>query len=674
MEKTVQKIPFLRPTIALAVGIYFGYKLNISIPILLFFSLFFLATLILIHRFYKYYLESWFGIALQFLFILLGILTFEIYNLKPVFQKQGIYVATVMEKPQEKQNSYKSILKISAIKTMDSVIITNLKTLVYFEKNDRAKNLEPGEKVALKNTPQIVKNYGNPFEFNYKNYLAHKKIYHQVYLSSDSWEIIELPKDPSIKIFAEQIREKLITVYRNQRLGANELEILSALTLGYKRGLDPETKRVFSAAGAMHVLAVSGLHVGIIFWSFSLLFGFLKKTKIGKLFFVLFSIFLLWTYAFITGLSPSVMRASTMFTIFVIGDNLNRRSNTYNSLAASALLLLLINPNNLFEVGFQLSYSAVFGIVFLQPKLSTFISINNKILRFFWSLLTVSIAAQISTFPLTIFYFNQFPSYFWITNLIVIPAVMILIPMGMMLLLFSNIPIISGFISFFLQSLIKCIYGILQYIEQLPHSTYEISIRPTELILLLGILLSGFLLLHSFKASYIKVTLLFLLAFFTTSLVFKINQLNNREIIVYNTPQNLTAQLICGKENIIISESKIEENDNIQNIIRNTNRKLRLNSPLFLSQKDSASNNFFYYKNGLILFDKRVFLFNPEISNLPEVLSPNLLIINESNYLSEELISTNTRIITNKRYYQPKTTDIKRFHNTSSQGAFIENW
>jgi competence protein ComEC len=363
-----------------------------------------------------------------------------------------------------------------------------------------------------------------------------------------------------------------------------------------------------------------------------------------------------------------------MFSIFVVGDNLNRRSNTYNSLAASALLLFLINPNNLFEVGFQLSYSAVFGIVFLQPRLSKLIRLNNKVLRFFWSLLTVSIAAQIATFPLTTFYFNQFPTYFCITNLIVIPAVMILIPMGMMLLIFSTVAVISGFLSYILQFLIETIYGILQYIEHLPHSTGEISIQPTELILLLGILLSGFLLIHSFKASYIKVMLLFLLAFCTSALVFKINQLNKREIIVYNTPHNLTAQLICGKENIIISESQIEENDNIQNIIQNTNRKLKLNSPLFLTQNDSVSNNHFYYKKGLIIFNKKIFLFNPEISNLSTTISPNLLIVGERCNLSEETVSTSTSTITNKRYFHSKITNSKQFHNTTTQGAFIENW
>jgi competence protein ComEC len=125
-------------------------------------------------------------------------------------------------------------------------------------------------------------------------------------------------------------------------------------------------------------LAVSGLHVGIVFWLIALVFGFLQKQKSGRIFFMILSVSILWFYAFITGLSPSVMRASAMFSIVVIGENLHRKSNIYNSLAASAFILLLINPNNLYDIGFQLSYSAVFGIVFLQPKLEKLIFVKPK--------------------------------------------------------------------------------------------------------------------------------------------------------------------------------------------------------------------------------------------------------------------------------------------------------
>ena len=611
---------------------------------------------------------------MHLLFVFFGILTFEIHNKENHFSDGEFYQASVLEKPQEKENSFKSVIQISKIINSDIVTPTNEKALIYFQKCDSARNLEPGDVILFDKTPQIIKNYGNPFEFDYKKYLANKKIYRQVYLNDDSWVLTQYQDNFSLQIRAEQIREKLLALYRSQQFGGKELEILSALTLGYKRGLDPETKRIFSTAGAMHVLAVSGLHVGIIFWAFSLLFGFLKRNKTGRFLFVLFSTFSLWTYAFITGLSPSVMRAATMFTIFIIGDNLNRNSNIYNSLAASATLLLLINPNNLFEVGFQLSYAAVFGIVFLQPKLSGLIQVNNKVINFFWSLLTVSLAAQISTFPIAAYYFNQFPTYFWITNLLVIPAVMILIPAGMLLLLFANISFISVPIVFFVQFFIKLLYLILEQIDQLPLSALQVSYKPLEVVLLFCIFFSFLLILLKFSPTRLKLILVSLLIFGIVRFSINIYQINSNEIIVYNNPDNLTMHLISGKKNYIFSEQRITENDYIKNWIQTTNLKLKLDQTIFLTKEDSINNSFLQANRGLILFAGKMFLFNPNHSPSVADLSPDFLITSKSSVSFKNQFSENVCLVTNKRSYQPESACFKRFHNTSTLGAFIEKW
>lgn len=674
MENIVQKIPFLRPTLSLAFGVYIGSIFDFSITALILLSVTLLSISFFLNRTYKYYWVRRFGFLVQILFILIGILVSETHNKKPVFLEKGVFIATVLEKPQEKENSYKSVIKILSVKKNDTIIQTKEKVLVYFEKNDSALNLNPGNNIVFKSSPQLIKNYGNPFEFNYKKYLSNKKIFRQIYLSSENWKKTNLSSNFSITIYAEQIREKLLTIYRNQKLGKNELEILSALTLGYKRELAPKTKRIFSAAGAMHVLAVSGLHVGIIFWVVTLLFAFLQKRKYGRPLFVVVTILSLWGYAFITGLSPSVMRASTMFTIFVIGDNLNRKANSYNSLAASALFLLLFNPNNLFEIGFQLSYSAVFGIVFLQPKLSKLLPVKNKFIKFFWTLLTISIAAQIATFPLTTFYFNQFPTYFLITNLIIVPAVMILIPLGIALLLFSEISLISGIISGILNFIIKWCYIILYKIEQLPHSIQKISIHPFELLLLIGILLSIFLLIQKFNTLHLKATLIFTLFFLISFLCINLNQIRSQEIIVYNSPQNPTFQLISGKTNYVISEHKIKNDENTNNIIRLTNRKLRLKPPIYITKSDSLKNSFLFFKNGLLLFEGKNILFQNNIPDLPKTIPIDFIINSKQFNELDNPNFKNTTLITNKRSLQEKNSVFKRVHLTSKQGAFIEKW
>ncbi|NCB06730.1 MAG: ComEC family competence protein, partial [Bacteroidia bacterium] len=516
MKKTVQKVPFLRLIIALTTGIAAGSLVDIPVQLLFLLMLLALAAIILIDKNYRYSLSPFFGMGVHFLFALVGMFTFLQYNKKPVFYNNGQFAATVLETPQEKPNSFQTIIRITSFSDDSIWQKIDEKIIVYFGKDEKAKSLKPGENILFKQNPEWIKNNGNPYEFDYKKYLQRKKIYRQLYLQPAHWDRTAQKPIITPEILAEQTREKLLTIYRRQNLGEEQFKILSALTLGYKRELNAEIKQTFSASGAMHVLAVSGLHVGIIFIALTFLFGFLKKKTAGRILYVGLIIFMLWLYAFITGLSPSVERAATMFTFVVAGNSLKRQVSIYNSLAASAFFLLLVNPNNFFEVGFQLSYSAVFGIVYLQPVLSRLLTVKNKLLNYFWMLLTVSVAAQIATVPFTLFYFSQFPTYFWISNLFVIPAVTILIPLGILLLILSGIPLVSTLISVAINHLIFLVYFLLQQIEQLPLSVLTRSVHPAEFAGLLFILISLYLLAGTHRIFYFKTILvtLFLLLIF----------------------------------------------------------------------------------------------------------------------------------------------------------------
>lgn len=674
MENTIQKIPFLRLSIALAAGIILGSYFEISIAFILSAIIFILIFLILVNRNYKFNRNVIFGLGIHLLLILLALLIFQLHNKKPHFFENGKFMATILEAPQEKQNSYKSVLKLSAFHKNDSIIKTNEKVIVYFGKQDEIKELKPGDNILFNQSPQFVNNNGNPYEFDYKKYLERKKIYRQLYLPAKSWIKTENRTLFSLQIQAELVREKLLNIYRVQNLGENEFKILSALTLGYKRGLDPEIKYVFSAAGAMHVLAVSGLHVGIIFLVMLKLLGFLKRQKMGKIIFICTVISCLWFYAFITGLSPSVARAATMFTFFIIGDNLQRPSNFYNSLAASAFFLLLINPNFLFEVSFQLSYSAVFGIVYLQPRLEKILLLKNKFTKYFWQLLTVSVAAQIATFPLALYYFNQFPTYFWITNLFVILAVTVLIPLGLALLAFSKISLISTALSFIINNIIGGIYWLLQKIEDLPFSVWEVSLNRIELIFILAFLFSIFIFLKTPRIMYIKSTLTFLLLLFIFSFTNKSIHLKQKEIIVYNNTDNTIVHLISGKKNYIISEYNFQENDYAKNLFKNTKSKLQLKSPIFLTQTDTLKDDYLLAKNGVLFFEGKTIFINSNQTNTPKNILPDL-IINTNQAQDIELNNTNkSLVVTNKRFIQKNNKFIQPVYQVSKQGAFRMKW
>jgi competence protein ComEC len=608
MINFVHRVPFLRISIALATGILLGtvvqtgvFYLSLSLSGIIIF-------LVVLNQHYSYGHSFVFGFLVHTALLLLGILIFSLYNKKPVFFTEGKFFAIVTEKMVEKPNSYQTLLEIHAFSDNDSVYRTKEKVIALFEKNDQSKSLLPGQAICFEISPKSIRNYKNPFEFDYKRYLSRQIIFRQVYLPADTWKISEAGMKYSLKITAEQLRMYFLDIYEKNKFSDKELSVLSALTLGYKKGLDPEVKRVFSSAGVMHVLAVSGLHTGIVFIVVSFLFRFMKKKRFGRYAFVLIVIAVLWSFAYITGLSPSVKRAATMFSFVIIGQNLRRQSNTYNTLAASAFFLLLINPNNIFDAGFQLSYSAVFGIVFLQPRLKKLLIVENKLLHYFWELFTVSIAAQIATFPLVVSYFYQFPSYFWISNLIIIPAVTLLIPLGLFMLVFSWLPLLSSLVSYVTGFILKHLILFLEFIESLPESVVKLHFSVIELCLIVGIMVLLFWFVEVRQKWQFKGILFLVLIFIGISAWNDISQ-RHKEIIVYNSQETIV-HLVAGKNNYIISEERLLPGNMILTLIENTVVHLQLKSPVYLTWNDDYEDSNLLQKNGFLFFHDRLILFD----------------------------------------------------------------
>ncbi len=528
LKKIIHNIPLIRPATALISGIMAGSLFNFNLNFLILALLATVVFLLIASLFYSFRITLFFGAGIYILFAVAGIWRFQAYNRRPELFTEGKYSATVLEILQEKPKSYQSVLKISAFFRNDSVFKTNEKVMVYFAKSEKASRLKPGEQIVFDKTPQPVENSIDLNGFDYAGYLERKRIYRQVYLPDSRW-IESGMFTHNFLILAERTRLQMLEIFRNQDLGEKELNVLSALTLGYKRGLDPETKRVFSAAGAMHVLAVSGLHVGIVFMILSFFLSFLKKRKRGEIAYLLVMITSLWCFAFLTGLSPSVSRAAAMFTIVVIASVFKKSSNIYQSLVASAFVLLLLNPNNLFEVGFQLSYAAVFGIVFLQPRLDKIFTFRFRVSRYFWALLTTSVAAQIATFPLSAFYFNQFPTFFWVSNLVVIPAAGILIPLGISLLFFGGIPLIAVPLTKITGFVLQFVIQFLETVEKFPLSVLEFSVHRIELIFLYLTMFFSFIFIASKKKVFFKRAIFLLFILLSTSFAIKLIQFAKKQ-------------------------------------------------------------------------------------------------------------------------------------------------
>ena len=322
-------------------------------------------------------------------------------------------------------------VKLKALKSGAVLKPVSGKILLYVKKDSSdEKNYRYGDVVSVGKRFFDVDGPKNPHEFNYRQYLINQDIYAHAFVKANDVELICPNQGNPVLKLAYAIRSAIKKQVSDHIDSPRERAIVYALLLGIKDYLDDETKLAYSSAGAMHVLAVSGLHVGIIFVMLSYIFRKWKAHPIGKFVFASLSIIVIWIYALITGFSPSVTRAVTMFTVIVISSAINRKANIYNSLGMAAFVLVAINPNIIYSVGFQLSFTAVIGIVAVHPRLYRLWKPGFLIMDYAWNVTCVSISAQIATFPLALLYFHQFPTYFLISNLVVIPAATVILATG----------------------------------------------------------------------------------------------------------------------------------------------------------------------------------------------------------------------------------------------------
>ncbi len=339
-------------------------------------------------------------------------------------------------KSTQKNNRFVCWVKEVDAKTSSGKIILNV------AKKDSFPNIKIG---CIINVSGVIYKNSQPFNpglFDYSRYLENQEIYAQIYTQNHQLQLQNL--EPSIWASFSDFRETIISNLQNSVISKEELNVLNALILGQQQDISQETLKDYQYAGAVHVLSVSGLHVGFILIFITFILKPIGNTKKGgalKLGIILLS---LWSFTILAGLSPSIVRSATMFSFVAIGTHLKRTVNIYHTLIVSMFLILLFKPSFLFDVGFQLSYLALFFILWLEPVLSQLWQPKNKIIRYFWNILTVSFAAQIGTMPLSIYYFHQFPSLFFITNLLILPLLGLIMAMGVIAVLtaaFHTVPL-----------------------------------------------------------------------------------------------------------------------------------------------------------------------------------------------------------------------------------------
>jgi len=364
---------------------------------------------------------------------------------------------------------------------------------LYVAKDPRAKTLELGNCLLAELRLRDLETPVEPGAFDYAAWLRNKGVCATAYVPSWSWKRCEKASLWNLKVSAEKMRSALLSRFSKAGISGKEFSLVSALTLGSVQLLTKETKEQFSVSGVSHILSVSGLHVAVVYAILEFLLSFCNRFDRLRVIKQLFLILVLWLYAFMTGLSPSVIRSALMFSMIAFGGCLHRKSQTINTVLFSAFLLLLWKPSFLLDLGFELSYCAVISIVVLHQKITAVWKPASRVTGYFWEMVCLSAVAQMGTAPLTIYTFHQFPNYFMLNNLVAVPASGLIIYLAFAFLFLSDIPFLGVMLTWCLKSSLFWFQWFVQTTSELPYAlTENIQIGKIEVLLLYLLMASGF--------------------------------------------------------------------------------------------------------------------------------------------------------------------------------------
>jgi competence protein ComEC len=580
----ILKYPIIPITFFIALGILAGYLWRpcaasmvvlLALSGVLLFAAWYQAKKVLLQK-------PWFALATAFLSFNLGMglqylhygpnhkLHYTHLDTKEIPVIRGI----ISERLKPNDYSEKYYLELTSINKQPATGTI----LVTVPKDSLAKTLHAGDVLYIAAEPQPIATARNPYQFNYAAYMAKQDVFHQIKLR-DNYFIAGQEKNFSYHV--QQLRDKLIGSFTIHNFKPQTLRVINALLFGQRQDMDTQTTDSYTSAGVVHILAISGLHFALLFWALSRMLAPLKRMpKVGRAGHFIIVLALMWGFAFITGLSASVVRAVVMFTIVMAGDALNRRANIYNLLAVSMLLLLIAKPSFLFDAGFRLSYLAVFAIVGLQPLYNRLGHSKYKAVQWAKDTVAISFIAQVGVLPLTLYYFNQFPLLFLLANVVVIPLSNIVLGLGIMTLILNfTIPAAAIWLGKALELSITVMNGFIAWVA----SFESLVLKNIPFTLLLNILLYAVLLFMVqwlYKRSY-KYAVACLCSVMVFQLAYMFTEYQAREggelVVFHNHKTSLLAQKDAGAITVLSIDTLALQNRTVADYVRGSfNPNLRL--------------------------------------------------------------------------------------------------
>ena len=636
------------------------------------------------------------GSLINGLFFLLGCIITWLHcdlsnNLHFSTSSGQFYYAVVTEPPVFKEKTVKVIAEIQSVKEGSELRNATGKLLIYIPNTGDVK-LRYGQCFIFKANPQRIAAPKNPEEFNYARYLAFHNIFHQAYLQSNNYRIVNSQNRNILYSTSFQLREYLVTILKETIHDKEIYSVGSALLVGFEDDLEGPLMNAYATSGTLHVLSVSGMHVAVIYKVLEWLLRFLLKRRGGRHLYFAIILSFIWFYAFLTGLSPSVLRAAMMLNFVIVGKWSGRNTGVLNTLAVSCFLLVIYNPFLITEVGFQLSFLAVFGIVFLHPLLFRLYEAPNRFLYALWSIISVSLCAQLITFPLGLFYFHQFPNFFLLANILVIPATTAAIYACIALVILYQVPLLGMIIAKLCYAFIWFSNEVVKMIDTFPYAVVNgVSINLFEMILIYIMIILGIVYLMYKRWISLLQFMFLLIVFQGMQLVENISFRQQKVMVIYALKKHYAIGFVEGSQCYLVADDKLQKDKNtVQFHLSQHWWKLGIENTSFMTG-DFNNASLIKINNGIQFNDTRIIIVDSlyatqlKKQKVSQPLKVDYLVLSGNPGISlkklsycfkyKKLIIDDSNANSKVKWWTREAINLKvDYHCIGEQGAFIQEF
>lgn len=667
------QFPLTRITVGFVFGIlfanYYAFTPKLSFGLLCFSFMLFACAFYWAKK--QFQQNSFFGVTAYVISFCIGITTLTIHTARyqedhfihRIDVSETTHIAEVLLREKLKPTTYFNRY-VALVKRIDGEPCSG-KLLVNLHKDQFGDNFNIGSQLQITNKIILPGVPLNPDQFDYGKYLANKSILAQTYVAHSNVKISPIPIKDAF-YYSDKLRSTILSNLKKSHFHDNELNVLAALILGQQQDISPELVEDYQYAGAVHILSVSGLHVGFIVLFLGFILQFLPNTKSVSHYKLGILLLSLWGFAVLAGLSPSVIRSVTMFSFVAVGIYLKRRTNIFHTLIVSLLLILLFEPSFLFDVGFHLSYMALFFILWIQPMFNTLWQPENKIVNYFWQILTVSFAAQIGTLPLSLYYFHQFSGLFFITNIIVIPFLSVIMGLGVLVMLWAAFNVVPAFLAVALEWMIYLLNKIIGGVASFESLVFQdIPLNGIMMFGLYSVIIAFVYCFRKFSYRSAVFVLFSILIFQAGYFSSRFKSRNRNEWIVFNV-----------KKSTLI----VEKNGESATVY--TDRDLPKENPLkpfmtanfcSITKQKSIGNLAFFENNKILIIDS--------VGNYPTGVNPDVMVLRQSPKINLNRVFKTCRpklVVADASNYKSyaalwQATCLKEkipFHNTYEKGFF----